>query len=376
MHKKLASDLTSLAHSILKMKNKEDVFALKEKAYEVYEKLAVLAYIEEYINTTPQAEETKEELIEIVTQIETARNTNVVNQEEEVTNTNHEEEIAEVIEERPIVNSIDEKLEVVEEVLDVAESNEVEVDTVEKNTITESTNEKVELLEEIQVITQEVEEEIEIIEEAPIHVESIEEEVQVLEEQITEETKEEELPEVIEEIIEEPTLIQVKEEKVEEKVQEIEEQPFDELENLLFGNDDPTIFDEAQFIEELKAPQEEKKEEVPTEPKTPTLEDELKDTLPVDVMADLFQKVEPKKTVNDHLQSTIQIGLNDRIAFVKHLFDGNQTDFNRVVSQLNTFKTEREAKNFISKMVKPDYDWSTKEEYEVRFLEIIERRFI
>ena len=65
MHKKLASDLTSLAHSILQMKNKEDVAALKEKAYEVYEKLALLAYVEEYINTTPHAEETKEELIPI-----------------------------------------------------------------------------------------------------------------------------------------------------------------------------------------------------------------------------------------------------------------------------------------------------------------------
>ena len=36
MHKKLAADLTSLAHSILQMKNKEDVFALKIKAHEVY----------------------------------------------------------------------------------------------------------------------------------------------------------------------------------------------------------------------------------------------------------------------------------------------------------------------------------------------------
>ena len=63
MHKKLASDLTSLAHSILQMKNKDDVFALQQKAHELYEKLSVLAYIEEYINTTPNATETKEELI-------------------------------------------------------------------------------------------------------------------------------------------------------------------------------------------------------------------------------------------------------------------------------------------------------------------------
>ena len=41
MHKKLAADLTSLAHSILQMKNKEDVFALKTKAHEVYEKLDI-----------------------------------------------------------------------------------------------------------------------------------------------------------------------------------------------------------------------------------------------------------------------------------------------------------------------------------------------
>ena len=66
MHKKLAADLTSLAHSILQMKNKEDVFALKTKAHEVYEKLAVLAYVEEYINNTPNSEYTKDELLELV----------------------------------------------------------------------------------------------------------------------------------------------------------------------------------------------------------------------------------------------------------------------------------------------------------------------
>ena len=99
-----------------------------------------------------------------------------------------------------------------------------------------------------------------------------------------------------------------------------------------------------------------------------------KDTISVDVMADLFEKAD-SKSLNDRLQNTIQIGLNDRIAFVKHLFDDNQNDFNRVVSQLNTFKTEKEARRFINKMVKPDYDWSDKEAYETRLFEIIERRF-
>ena len=66
MHKKLASDLTSLAHSILQMKKKDDVFELKQKAYEVYEKLSVLAYVEEYINNTPNPTKTKAALLEDV----------------------------------------------------------------------------------------------------------------------------------------------------------------------------------------------------------------------------------------------------------------------------------------------------------------------
>ena len=58
------------------------------------------------------------------------------------------------------------------------------------------------------------------------------------------------------------------------------------------------------------------------------------------------------------------------------LFDGSQEDFNRVLSQLNTYTSEKEAKKFIKKMVKPDYDWSEQAELEARFLEIIERKFI
>ncbi len=92
-------------------------------------------------------------------------------------------------------------------------------------------------------------------------------------------------------------------------------------------------------------------------------------------MADLFEKITPKKSLNDFLQKAIQIDLNDRIVFVRHLFDGNQNDFNRVVSQLNTFKTESEAKRFITEMIKPDYNWSGKEIHEARLFEIIERRF-
>lgn len=265
MHKKLASDLTSLAHSILQMKNKENVFELKQKAHEIYEKLSVLAYVEEYINHTPNPSKTKEELLEEISLAE-------------IKETKKNESLEEpLVEENRIVHQLEE---------DLGKEFEQEADEIAQK--------------------------------------------------------------IIDDIVEE------------KEIEEIIEQPFDEIESLLF--DENT--DEKNDVKDVG------------EIKTPTLEDELQGTISVDVMADLFEKVDPKKSLNDHLQNAIQIGLNDRIAFVKHLFDGNQNDFNRVVSQLNTFKTEKEAKKFINKMIKPDYNWSDKEEYETRLFEIIERRFV
>ena len=72
----------------------------------------------------------------------------------------------------------------------------------------------------------------------------------------------------------------------------------------------------------------------------------------------------------------ITIGLNDRVGFVNHLFGGSNEDFNRVLSQLNTFDTFQDAKNFIEDLVKPDYnEWKGKEDFQERFLEVVENKF-
>ena len=63
MHKRLEADLVSLAHSILQMKNKDDVASLHKKAHAVYEKLSVLKFVDDYLKTTPNATETKEEIL-------------------------------------------------------------------------------------------------------------------------------------------------------------------------------------------------------------------------------------------------------------------------------------------------------------------------
>lgn len=83
-----------------------------------------------------------------------------------------------------------------------------------------------------------------------------------------------------------------------------------------------------------------------------------------------------KKSLNDKLKSRISIGLNDKLAFIKHLFDGSNEDYERVLSQLNTIRTFKEAQSFINTMIKPDYNnWADKEEYETRFMGIIQAKF-
>ena len=265
MHKRLETDLISLAHSILQMKNKADVFALKEKSRVIYEKLSLLAFVEEYVNTTPNEELSKNELL---SKVEKAL----------------ELKELKVIDEAPVSEI-------------VTEVSQEEVDTV---------------LQEADPVL----EEVEVNEELPSEI----------------------------------------------NIDAIIEQPFDELEALLSSEE-----------KDLKEPVSDTSDSDKT--KTVSLEEELQDTIPVDEIATLFDLPVPK-SLNDTLAINIQIGLNDRIAFVKNLFDGSQEDFNRVLSQLNTYTSEKEAKKFIKKMVKPDYDWSEQVELEARFLEIIERKFI
>jgi hypothetical protein len=81
-------------------------------------------------------------------------------------------------------------------------------------------------------------------------------------------------------------------------------------------------------------------------------------------------------SLNDQHSKTINFGMNDRIAFVKHLFADSTEDFNRVISQLSTLSSAVEATNFIDEIIKPDYNnWIGSEEYAERFLEIVANKF-
>lgn len=169
-------------------------------------------------------------------------------------------------------------------------------------------------------------------------------------------------------------------------------------------------------IEELKieleietlSPVEKKdlKEEVTEEPKTPIIDEEepplslndlfvptfdgikedmsqkaeFRDTVSLDETENLFQtkKEEPRQlSLNDKLVgSSIQVGLNDRIAFVNKLFNFSQSDFNKALTKLNGFETKKEALNYFQYQVKPNYNWKGKEELEERMITLIERKFL
>ncbi|WP_088324402.1 hypothetical protein [Polaribacter tangerinus] len=299
MHKKLQADLMSLAHSLLQMKNKEDVFALKLKAQEIYEKLSLLAFVEEYVTTTPNLEKTKETLLN---EVSTALD------KKQLHDANLQDSSDIILSETQVDN------------INIADKVEVP-----QNEYLEVENEKLDA-------------------EAGDDF--------LMEEPLLEEDKTALVNEYLEVGDEEAAEVEV--------TTEIE-QPFQELENLMFE-------------EKVEILSKEHTNEQP-EKSTPTLEEELKDTISVDVMANLFETVD-QVSLNDSFHKNIQIGLNDRIAFVKNLFDGSQEDFNRVISQLNSFKTLKEAKKFINKMVKPDYNWQNYEELETRFMDIVARKFL
>ena len=310
MKKRLEAELISIAHRILKLKNKSEVDQLYKETQKLYETLTVLKFYGDNFETV------KAEIpVDVI--------------EEKLTNSFEAQEPITMELEVPVVSEV--KDEIVDEVL-------------------ETTPEEVAEIEEEVAIVDEKEEEVE--------ADSIEE---------TEETEEEE------------------EEEVEEPVSEIEEEQQPDFKPAF----EFTIEPDTEEEEEIAEP------EIKEETKQIAFEDFLGQNYvdPVFVKPNevsspsnslfsaqesAFESSQPKVVaLNDSMSKTISIGLNDRIGFVKFLFADSNEDYNRVLSQLSTFDTYEEAKNFINDMVKPDYDnWEGKDDYAERFMEIVEQKFL
>ncbi|WP_025743658.1 hypothetical protein [Aquimarina pacifica] len=193
-------------------------------------------------------------------------------------------------------------------------------------------------------------------------------------------------PEVVENNIEGPAPIvetqeptHVKEPEVPEERSEISEAPIVENKPELIIEEINARVSEDLFI---RAQPQDNEDHSFSEPDTLTPVSDEDDTMDIqedtqdvfeqdEVMLDQKNEEKPK-SLNDQLKKEIHIGLNDRLAFIKYLFEGNALDYNRVLSQLNTLTTKSEAQTLITTMIKPDYhNWEGKEEYEERFMNAI-----
>lgn len=357
MKKKLEAELISIAHRILKLKNKSELIQLHQESQKLYEKLSVLLFVEENF-TGSQPTIGRSEAYEI---LETAFDNDEVPGKVEM---DVQEEIAleaeKTIEEAP-------KEEVQEEKVQEEDPKEEET-TAEEIKEAESEQEKV-VVGEIELSDEEMEE--------GEPVEQEDEEEPVVEE--PEETEEEEkVAEEAKEEVEEPAF-----ELAFDKKEDVEEVAKESGHQIIFEDFLGSDYKDLEFV---KAEIEEKHkhdhdEEAVVEETKEEAKEEVKEEIIEEVKAQEPEKVEatieetPKPAV-EKVTKGITIGLNDRVGFVNHLFGGSNEDFNRVLSQLNTFDTFQDAKNFIEDLVKPDYnEWKGKEDYAERFLEVVENKF-
>ena len=328
MKRKLEAELISIAHRILKLKNKSELAQLQQETLKLYEKISVLRFVEENFSevkpTIGYAAAEKE--VEAI--FDQEKNT-----EAETLVENEPEEIKAEVEETEGVDDFP------------AEDNVEEV-TSDKENETEIENSE--------------EEEESVVEEE----EFVDEEQEIFEDIQAEETVEAEV-EAEEPEIEFAPLFEIARDEEPVKSKQITLEDF-----LSEGHVEPIfVRAEQSYSNETTTTQTN-----PEDNKETVTKVEVVETKKTQFVIDHH---EPKSvSLNDSLSKSINIGLNDRIGFEKHLFGGSSEDLNRVLSQLSTYDNFSEAQEFIEDMVKPDYNnWTGKEEYEARFMEIVEKKF-
>lgn len=312
MKKKLEADLISIAHRVLQMKNKSDIDQLCIETQKLYEKLSVLRFVEEHFGGAKP----------------TIGQAEVVAKMKQFFEENHLSEV------KPATT----KIEIVAE-------ETAEVQAVEEEIVGENGNED------------------EIAEEESTPLAEVEfNETEPDEEGEGDETIEEEMLKVDEIGFQPAFELDIEHEKEPEVSKKVESIQIS-FEELLGGNYSDTLFVKADSIKEASNLDFEL-------PKPVSIQDEYIEELISEDTEDKNVSIIDKQTIG------ISVGLNDRIAFVKHLFGNSDEDYSRVMNQLITYDSFEEAQNFIEDMVKPDYNsWEGKEDYEQRFLEIIEKKF-
>lgn len=329
MKKIIESDLISIAHRILKLKDKSEISSLLKETELLHNKLILLQFYEDNkFRLDPSI--TPEKLLEEVkpAEIVAEEPTSVFLTEEKKDDVvTFEEELITPIE-LSVTNAA---------AIEAAPPVEASVENVEEEEEKEEESTE-EVVEEIPT-EEESETENNTIEFTP----SIEETIKSVEE-VEEEIK----------IVEQLDPVEDAKEAVERATLEIDP-VFSIPHNELFNANDSTEKEEDTF----KTPQ------------------HFVTNQAAEKSTENYRQIPLNKSINDAFANKISIGLNDRIAFEKNLFNGNSDDLNRVIAQLNTIESYEEAKDFIDDLVKPEFNnWNGKEDYENRFMQLVEKRFL
>ena len=378
MKKKLEAELISIAHRILKLKNKSELIQLHSEAQKVYEKLSVLLFVEE-VFSEPQPTIGKKETFEILesafdNQVEPKVQSREDKYSEEVQLPEIEKEDAKSAVDPTIqssahdqpdhanANNAADELEVENEEIN-SNSDDLKEDSAEEESVDAKTASEIESENNVEddETDSETSDNQENVAQNPapetlvekgidfVEPESKEEVAKVTNEPISK--SEDDFKPAFEWSFE-PKSEATDEVKTDFKAGQI---AFDDL--LGSGYVDPV------FVK----PEENTPQTIENLPGVQKFPDFRKDDVEI---------ADKTVTLNDRLSKGITVGLNDRIAFVKHLFGNSTEEYNRVLSQLITFNTFEEAQEFIENMVQPDYNnWEGKDEYAARFMEVVEKKF-
>lgn len=304
MKKRLEAELISIAHRILKLKNKSEIDQLYHETQKLYEALTVLKF---YGDNYEQVKS-------------------------DISNEDIEEKIESFVENKTVVAT---PKVVVEEIAAVEETENLNQVQIEEEPVIAG---EISLEEEDKNLNQ----------------------VQIEEEPVGEAKSDSAFEPIFELAAETPV-----------ETEEIEEPKVEEDESL---NQVQTKAQQISFEDLLG---QNYTEPVFVKPNDVTLPTSKKEIIEEETEVITDKQEDKSLSLNDRLSKSITIGFNDRVGFVKHLFGESTEDYNRVLSQLNTFSSFSEAKDFIDEIIKPDYNnWEGKEDYEARFIEIVEKKFL
>jgi hypothetical protein len=387
MKKLLEAELISIAHRILKLKGREDIDALLKEAQLVTQKLTVLKFYEDYkylVEKDMPQEDFDKEILNFSIKSNLEKPVTLASIPNELINDDPEK--ASLLEEA----IIDETITTGDDVLITGDvdffENEVDsniAEPIEENQLEphlQEANDLQELTEEDHMADNEM-----IADDNEVSADTLEENQPLITGEQLDLTiaSQDEIPEeLVVDLIEESEQSQMIATEDDQKVSHVKAQ---KLEDLF---QDYADFDFVKPEDNKHGPTAESQLETSFS-EIGMMTDEIEKVDDLNATADsIFTIDEPEiiqaeevleaKTfsLNDKLSGGVKIGLNDKIGFVKHLFDGSEEDFTRVVSQLNTFDSHQEAIDFVENMVKPDYNnWENKEDYATRFFGILERSY-